>query len=322
MGRQTARGVISLIYALQGGAQTAETQAIRPASLLYRAVVQRVRRLAAFWSWLPAFRAVAESEHLPTASKRLNITASSLSRTIRLLEDEIGTQLFDRAGRQIRLNDTGAAFLQATREAMRVVHEALLVASGDQHRGPVHCCAPSPFAPIFLVPATRWLSEEHPSITVHIHNHGSLSARLRRGQLDVALSDDAIEDEGIVTTRIMDLEHDVFVSSKKVTLENAIFVAPTLDERGQTPDAWPADRKRTIGLRVDLMQVAIDVVRSGAPYAAVLPVIVGKANGLTPLGLADEMSPSVLYMVRRSPLALPSRADLFADAVLATLPKV
>lgn len=283
--------------------------------------MQRVRRLAAFWSWLPAFRAVAESEHLPTASKRLNITASSLSRTIRLLEDEIGTKLFDRAGRQIRLNDTGASFLQATREAMRVVHEALLVAAGDQHQGPVHCCAPSPFAPIFLVPATRWLGEEHANLTVHIRSHGSLAARLRRGELDVALSDDAIEDDGIVTTRLMDLDHDVFVSSKKVSVEDAVFVAPTRDERGQTPDAWPAERKRNIGLRVDLMQVAIDVVRTGAPYAAVLPCIVGKANGLIPLGLSSEMSSSVLYMVRRTPLALPSRADLFADAILATLPK-
>ncbi len=43
--------------------------------------MQPLRRLVPFWNWLPAFRAVAESQHLPTASRELNVTAPALSRS-------------------------------------------------------------------------------------------------------------------------------------------------------------------------------------------------------------------------------------------------
>lgn len=284
--------------------------------------MERARRLAAFWSWLPAFRAVAESEHLPTASKTLNVTASSLSRTIRLLEDEIGMALFERTGRNIRLNETGAAFLQATRSAMRVVHEALLVATGDEMRGAIHCWAPSPFTPIYLIPATRWLAERYPDLRVHIRAHQGpdLAARLRRGELDLALVDAPIEDETLEVTRLCSLPHDVYVAKADTALEDVVFVAPSMDERGTTLDAWPPDRRRTIGLRTDLMQVAIDVVRSGAPYGAVLPVAVGEANDLVGLGLTSEVQTTTMFMIRRRPLPVPTRADVLADAILATMP--
>ena len=45
-------------------------------------------RVSRIWNWLPVFRAVAETEHLPTASELLYVTPSALSRTIRLLEKD------------------------------------------------------------------------------------------------------------------------------------------------------------------------------------------------------------------------------------------
>ena len=46
-----------------------------------------VHRVRTIWSWLPAFRAVAEAEHLPTAAHELGIVPSSLSRTVKQIED-------------------------------------------------------------------------------------------------------------------------------------------------------------------------------------------------------------------------------------------
>lgn len=51
-----------------------------------------VHRVRTIWSWLPAFRAVAEVEHLPTAAQELGIVPSSLSRTVKQIEDELGLQ--------------------------------------------------------------------------------------------------------------------------------------------------------------------------------------------------------------------------------------
>src|SRR4051812_8467911 len=58
---------------------------------------------------LRQFLVVARLEHLSRAAGELRIAQPSLSRTIARLEAELGTPLFDRAGR-LRLNDAGRVF--------------------------------------------------------------------------------------------------------------------------------------------------------------------------------------------------------------------
>jgi DNA-binding transcriptional LysR family regulator len=100
-------------------------------------LVHRMRNVSELWNWLPAFRAVAETEHLPTASKQLRVSASALSRSLRLLEEAVGSALFERAGRELQLNAAGHALLAATRDAMRMVDDGLAAVDDAQFRGPV-----------------------------------------------------------------------------------------------------------------------------------------------------------------------------------------
>jgi DNA-binding transcriptional LysR family regulator len=58
---------------------------------------------------LRQFLVVARLEHLSRAAEELRVAQPSLSRTIARLEGELGTPLFDRAGR-LRLNDAGKLF--------------------------------------------------------------------------------------------------------------------------------------------------------------------------------------------------------------------
>lgn len=57
------------------------------------------------------FQTVARLEHMTQAAEELNITQPALSRTISRLEEDIGVPLFERKGRQIRLNAYGEIFL-------------------------------------------------------------------------------------------------------------------------------------------------------------------------------------------------------------------
>ena len=85
--------------------------------------MDHLRRLFRVWNWLPAFRAVAETEHLPTASTVLNVTPSALSRSIKHLEEELGQQLFLRVGRRLELSPAGHELLRALRESPPVQRE-------------------------------------------------------------------------------------------------------------------------------------------------------------------------------------------------------
>lgn len=57
------------------------------------------------------FAALAETENLTQTASDLHISPSSLSLTIAKLEKELGTELFDRTGRKLTLNETGREFL-------------------------------------------------------------------------------------------------------------------------------------------------------------------------------------------------------------------
>ena len=67
------------------------------------------------------FLGVAEARSFSGAAARLNVTQPALSRQIRDLERELGIQLFDRAGRQVRLTPQGEDLLSRSRNALAEV---------------------------------------------------------------------------------------------------------------------------------------------------------------------------------------------------------
>ena len=61
---------------------------------------------------LEYFIVVARLEHMSKAALELEVSQSSLSKTIARLEDDIGVPLFDRRGKSIRLNEYGRIFMR------------------------------------------------------------------------------------------------------------------------------------------------------------------------------------------------------------------
>ncbi|WP_411348275.1 LysR family transcriptional regulator [Paenibacillus sp. WLX2291] len=67
---------------------------------------------------LQYFVRVAHLEHMTEAAQSLYVTQSSLSRTIRRLEESVGVPLFDRIGKKLKLNAYGQAFLPRAEKAL------------------------------------------------------------------------------------------------------------------------------------------------------------------------------------------------------------
>lgn len=51
------------------------------------------------------FRAIAKLEHYRLAAEKLNVSQPSLSSAILNLEEELGTTLFEKSGRNIKLTE-------------------------------------------------------------------------------------------------------------------------------------------------------------------------------------------------------------------------
>lgn len=267
--------------------------------------------LGRVWSWLPAFRAVAEAQHLPTASQRLAVTPSALSRTIRLLEEEMGQPLFDRVGRRLVLNTSGARLLSLVQDAMRRLGAGLPgTIEGQWMSGPLHLSSAGVLTPAFVLPALRHLRGLHPALVPCLHGLSTPEAnrQLTRGEIEVAFYSDPIETADLAIEHLgaagasvyCAVDHPI-ASVASPTLQTVTaydFVAPFTDAQGRPADGWPVDTPRRIGMITDSLRVRLAVCLEGH-LIAVLPDAVarpGRDQGL----------------LRRVPLALLPATDLYA----------
>ncbi len=73
---------------------------------------------------LRAFTLVAETRSFSIAAQKLHLTQPAISKRVALLEQQLGTQLFDRIGRSVNLTEAGEALLPHARNVHRELLDA------------------------------------------------------------------------------------------------------------------------------------------------------------------------------------------------------
>jgi len=74
---------------------------------------------------LQAFLAVARQRSFARAAERLAITQPGISKTIRELEETLGTSLFERTPKGVALNQAGLTLLRHAGPAIRALEEGI-----------------------------------------------------------------------------------------------------------------------------------------------------------------------------------------------------
>src|SRR5215471_1715927 len=98
------------------------------------------------------FVAAAEELNISRAAARLHVSQPPLSRQIHDLEEEIGTALFDRSHKQLRLTAAGEYFLQEAKRILAHTQRAARVAqaTGSGPAGQMTIAFLSPLGGMFL----------------------------------------------------------------------------------------------------------------------------------------------------------------------------
>jgi LysR family hydrogen peroxide-inducible transcriptional activator len=137
------------------------------------------------------FCAIVETGSFSRAAQRTNVSQPSLSQQILKLEDELGTRLFDRLGRSVRLTEVGQVFLPRARA---VLHELEAARSDVVERkasvsGSICIGVIPTIAPYFLPPILASFSRKCPQARVTVSEEITplLLERLRAGSMDVAI---------------------------------------------------------------------------------------------------------------------------------------
>jgi LysR family transcriptional regulator, pca operon transcriptional activator len=142
---------------------------------------------------LQAFLEVARQRSFARAAERLAITQPGMSKTIRELEETLGTSLFERTPKGVALTQAGLTLLRHAGPALRALEEGV-GAVGDTHRGTrwLRVGALSTVESRLLPEALRrWHAEgaEQGDVGVNVVTGPSafLLSRLRRGELDLVV---------------------------------------------------------------------------------------------------------------------------------------
>ncbi len=137
---------------------------------------------------LPSFRGVeafmvtAGSLNLRLASQKLNISVSAVSRRIRALEDEIGTQLFVRGGRKLALTPAGHHYQRQLMPTLDIIHQATRSVEARERDSIAILALPS-FVSGWLVPRLDAFRESHPEVTIEF----STLRKRRLGYTDIVV---------------------------------------------------------------------------------------------------------------------------------------
>jgi DNA-binding transcriptional LysR family regulator len=145
--------------------------------------------------------AVARSGSIRKAAAQLNVASTALNRKILDIEQEIGTPLFERLPRGVRLTAAGEVLLVAIRRSMGEMRSA--VSQIEQLRGLVRgtvriACAQSVTSD--LVPqAIAGYQEKHPGVHFHLSSGvtSAMIAALLRDDVDIVLAHDPPPSEAL-----------------------------------------------------------------------------------------------------------------------------
>lgn len=140
------------------------------------------------------FQVVARHQHISRAAEELLVAQPSLSRAIARLEADLGVPLFDRRGRQIRLNAQGEAFLRRVDRVLSELDDARreLTDAAGEVEGTVSVAAETILT---LAAALSAFRGTEPGIGVRLYqSHAeSMVRRLRLREVDFCVASQPLE---------------------------------------------------------------------------------------------------------------------------------
>jgi DNA-binding transcriptional LysR family regulator len=250
-----------------------------------------------------AFVLALDEGSLAAAGRRLGRSPPAMTRAIAALETQIGTMLFERKTRIIRLTEAGERYAAVARRILAELDEINLLAAGEaaQPRGLLTVTAP-------VVAGAEIL---RPSVDDYLDAYPQVSARLLLLDRFVNLVEEGID----VALRIGQLSDSALVAMRVGSVRRVVCAAPAYLKRHARVRA-PGDlaEHRIISLaetrQAENWSFAPRSSRAGARVVRLSPrllvnnIAAAKASALAGKGVARLLSYQVAEEVRDGRLAI------------------
>ncbi|WP_408891988.1 LysR family transcriptional regulator [Paenibacillus taichungensis] len=153
---------------------------------------------------LKYFQKVAKLQHMTKAAQELHIAQSSLSRTISRLEEDLGVPLFEREGRQIRLNTFGQCFIKRVEKVFNELEEGkkeIADLQEEENRTIVVGATITRMLPDLF----KEFLTVYPKVKFQLFQFSNteIQERIQEGDIDLCFSSPPINQSGIVSVPIV-----------------------------------------------------------------------------------------------------------------------
>ncbi|KAA0965673.1 LysR family transcriptional regulator [Sporosarcina sp. ANT_H38] len=219
------------------------------------------------------FIEVAEREHISEAAVHLHVAQSAVSRQIANLEDELGVELFERVGRNVKLTPIGKIFVEHSISALQAIDYAKKQIDEylDPDKGTIKIGFPTSLAGHLLPTVISAFKKEYPNVAFHLRqgSYNYLIDAVKKRELNLAFlgplppKDDSINTSILFTEnfsvllpsnhpfakreklQLFDLRNDDFILFpegyvlKKIAVEacNIVGFTPKTSSEGEDMDA-------------------------------------------------------------------------------------
>tara|TARA_R110002110_G_scaffold205066_4_gene416820 strand:+ start:14727 stop:15602 length:876 start_codon:yes stop_codon:yes gene_type:complete len=230
---------------------------------------------------LEIFLQVAELENFSQAAQRLHMAQPAVSIAVRKLEEELGSQLFDRSGRRVALTAEGRNLQQRAALILREI-EDLKRSTGalrDLLQGELLIACPSMLATYFLPDLLSGFLAEHPGLKSSVTQAGTT-------RVEQMLLDDEVE-IGVTTSSDPQIAHELDLVPL-VSEQMVLCVASN----------HPWARRRRISVR-DLQDAPMVVYESGYYIRSKLDQLCARDNVTPDLRMQSNFLPLLVRMVKQ-----------------------
>lgn len=268
---------------------------------------------------LQAFERAAARSSFADAARDLGRTPSAVSHAIKEMETRLGTTLFERVGRTVRLTQAGAAYLEAVKPALSNLRAATQRIARSEERNVIRISALPFFTSAVLLPNLPRFEAAHPHYDLRIETTNAY-ADVLNGEVDIALRFGEERNEGLVCKPLISVcgqpvASPAYLRSAAPITELADLQQHTLIHVRSNLQAWDewyramgGDRLGSTGnLSFDSILGALDAATKGLGIAlGMYPLISayrGYGEDLVPvLGPAVEWSTRYNFICQRTAL--------------------
>ncbi len=272
------------------------------------------------------FAVVGETGSVRKAAELLRLSPAALSKSIKLLEFELGTKLLVPSGRGIMLTDEGRELLAKSRPLLDSLEQ--LSSSFRQKKElvinrPFRLASFEVFTTHFLRKILALVDDDREMILRELIP-GEMERALLANEVDYAITYIPIPSAGIDHIRVTAISMGIFASKEFVKSHHKLpfnewpFVIPIQPIVGapnkvQGLDGWPDDRlPRKVPFKATMLESALEICRQGLAAAYVPSFVVKLHNEIveprfrleemnSPRGLGSEKQE--VYLVKRKSTA-------------------